>query len=59
MLWVGLQYVNVAFPGPTQLPVILLPAHPAFFTHTFVSGMQRFYFSESQDALVLLTCHEE
>ena len=39
--------------------VILLPAHPAFFTHTFVSGMQSFYFSESQDAMVLQTCHEK
>ena len=39
--------------------VILLPAHPAFFTHNFVSGMQSFYFIESQDALVLQTCHEK
>ena len=39
--------------------VILLPAHPAFFTHTFVSGMQSFYFSETQDAKVLQTCHEK
>ena len=29
--------------------VILLPAHPASFVHNFVSGMQRFYFSESQE----------
>ena len=37
--------------------VILLPAHPASFAHNFVSGMQRFYFSESQDAIILQTCH--
>ena len=37
--------------------VILLPAHPASFAHTFVSGMQSFYFSESQDAIVLQTWH--
>ena len=36
--------------------VILLPAHPASFAHNFVSGMQSFYFSESQDAIVLQTC---
>ena len=39
------------------LPVILLPAHPASFAHNIVSGMQSFYFSESQDAIVLQTCH--
>ena len=37
----------------------LLPAYPASFTHNFVSMMQSFYFSESQDALVLQTCHEK
>ena len=37
--------------------VILLPAHPASFVHNFVSGMQSFYFSQSQDAIVLQTCH--
>ena len=37
--------------------VILLPAHPASFAHDFVSGMHSFYFSESQDAIVLQTCH--
>ena len=37
--------------------VILLPAHPASFAHNFVSGMQSFYFSESQDAIVLKACH--
>ena len=35
--------------------VILLPAHPA----NFVSGIQSFYFSESQDAIVLQTCDEK
>ena len=30
----------------------LLPVHPASFAHNFVSGMQIFYFSESQDAIV-------
>ena len=34
----------------TMGPVILLPAHPASFAHNFVSGMQSFYFSESQVA---------
>ena len=33
------------------LTVILLPAHPASFIHNFVSAMQSFYFSESQDAM--------
>ena len=42
-----------------QDSVILLPAHPAFFTHNFVYEMQSFYFSESQDAMVLQTCHEK
>ena len=41
------------------LPVIFLPAQPASFTHNFVSGMQSFHFSESQDAVVLQTCHEK
>ena len=36
---------------------ILLPAHPAYFAHNFVSGMQSFYFSESQEAIVMQTCH--
>ena len=35
----------------------LLPAHPVSFAHNFVSGMQSFNFSESQDAIVLQTCH--
>ena len=39
------------------LAVILLPAIPAPFAHNFVSGMQSFYFNESQDAMVLQTCH--
>ena len=34
---------------------MILPAHPASFTHNFVSGMQSFYFSVSQDAMVLQT----
>ena len=41
--------------------VILLPAHPASFAHHFASGMQSFYFDESEDtivgAIVLQTCH--
>ena len=37
--------------------LISLPAHPASFKHNFVSGMQSFYFSKSQDAIVLQTCH--
>ena len=41
------------------ITVIFLPAHPASFAHNFASGMQRFffYFSESQDAMVLQTGH--
>ena len=39
--------------------VIFLPAESASSTHNFVSGMQSFYFSESQDAMVLQTCHEK
>ena len=39
--------------------VILLPAHPASFTHNFCSGMQSFYFNDSQDAMVLQTCREK
>ena len=38
-------------------PVILLSAYPASFAHNFVSGMQSVYFSKSQDAIVLQTCH--
>ena len=33
--------------------VILLPAHLASFAHNFVSGMQSFHFSESEDAIVI------
>ena len=36
-----------------------VPAHPASFTHIFFSGMQSLYFSESQDAMGLQTCHEK
>ena len=38
--------------------VIFLPVRPASFAHTFISGMQSFYFSESQYAMVLQTCHK-
>ena len=37
--------------------VILLPAHSASFAHHFVSGMQSRYFGESENAIVLQTCH--
>ena len=37
--------------------VILIPAHPVSYTQNFVSGMQSIYFRESQDAMVLQTCH--
>ena len=37
------------------MAVVLLPVHPASFTYNFVSGMQSFYFSESQDTIVLQT----
>ena len=33
--------------------VIFLPAHPASFTHNFVSGMQNFHSGGSQDAMIL------
>ena len=36
---------------------ILLPVHPASFAHHFAPGMQSFYFGESEDAIVLQTCH--
>ena len=37
----------------STLSVILLPAHHA----SFASGVQSFYFSESQDAIELQTCN--
>ena len=37
----------------------VLPAHPASFVHNFVSGMQSFHFSETQDAMVLQIYHEK
>ena len=36
-----------------------VPAHPASFSHNFFSGMQSFYYSQSQDAMVLKTCLEK
>ena len=42
-----------------QTSVIFLPAHPASFTHNFISGVQSCYSSESQDAMVLQTCYEK
>ena len=39
--------------------VLLVLAHPASFAHNFSSGMQSFYFSESQDAMVLQAYHEK
>ena len=39
--------------------VILLPAYRASFAHHFVSGMQSFYFGESEGAIVLQTCHQK
>ena len=33
----------------------ILSAHPASFTHYFVSGMQSIYFSKSKGAMVLQT----
>ena len=51
--------LHVQMAGLLYYPVIFLPVHPASFGHKFVSGMQRFYFSESQDAMVLQTCHEK
>ena len=37
----------------------ILSAHSASFTHNIVSGMQSFYFSESQGAMVLQTYNEK
>ena len=37
--------------------MILLSVHPASFAHNFVSGIQSFYFSQSQDAIELQTWH--
>ena len=51
MLWVLKRIVSPS--------VILFPRHPASFVHNFVSEMQSFYFSESQDAIILQTCHEK
>ena len=42
-----------------EVAVIFLPAHPASFTHNFVSGMQSFYFSKYHDTIVLQTYHEK
>ena len=36
-----------------------LPAHPSSFTYNFFSEMQSFYFSESQDAIILQSYHEK
>ena len=49
--------VDTYLAGAFIYVVILLPAHPASFVHNFVSWMQSFYFSESQDTIVLQTCH--
>ena len=37
----------------------MLPTLPASFAHHFVSGMQSFYFGESEDAIVLQTCYKK
>ena len=42
-----------------QEAVLLVPAHPASFANNFFSRMQSFYFSESQDAMVLQAYHEK
>ena len=59
--WGDRTYI-VVFPKGTNLnfipiTVIFLPAHPASFAHNFFSVMLSFYFSESQDAMVLQICH--
>ena len=54
-----LEYRTFVLQNHKETAVIFLTAHPASFTHNFVSGMQHFYFSESQDAMVLQTCHEK
>ena len=47
---------RVPIKDSDQPAQILLPAP---FTHYFVSGMQSFYLSYSQDAIELQTCHEK
>ena len=48
---------NPSSGGYKFVEFALLPVHPASFAHSFVSGMQSFYFSKSQDAIVLQTSH--
>ena len=52
----GNEQANVTIVVLTQA-VILSSAHPASFEHNFVSGMQNFYLSQSQDAIILQNCH--
>ena len=48
----GQKHAKIAKEGRISA-VIFLRAHPASFTHNIVFAMQSFYFSESQDAMVL------
>ena len=52
-------YCLLMFNFDGQEAVLLVPAHPASFAHIFFSGMQSFYFNESQDAMVLQAYHEK
>ena len=45
------SYLIPPMEESVAVPVILLPADPASFAHNFVSGMQSFYFRESQDRI--------
>ena len=59
--WGDRTYI-VVFPKGTNLnfipiTVVFLPVHSASFAHNFFSEMLSFYFSESQDAIVLQICH--
>ena len=48
-------WINI-FNPIRAVAVIFLPAS---LTHNICSGMQSLYFSKSQDAVVLQTCHEK
>ena len=47
------EFQHALFPRERDLQWVFLPAHPASFAHKFVSGMQSFYFSESQDCNIM------
>ena len=56
-VWNLISWLYQKLTGPD--PVIFLPMLPASFAHYFVMIMQSFHFSQSQDTMVLQTCHEK